>query len=750
MEQSLAGGRIRPPLSGKSTNRGMIRFRIGQRWKSERTGSPTDAFGLELDGVDVLSGAGEESLLRVVPELCEALAALWTGERLAQVSLPDAHLELLLERADSDVNLEVLSLARPARRVRGPVRVELNELREAAIKTARALMADLREHAPAVASQPELRSMMKALHALETRGIAAASQSGGAFEDDHGPHGAVSFGFGIDDKNGRVHDFSVKLRNALPSLGFGGELRLYLGEEPVWTGKGQPFLLALELSRQAAELLHAIEISDSHFSFKPGGVGEELTVKIDEGKLRTRGGARDADALSVAAAMFEVGQALSAALIRAHKAQAKNAYLQELIARCREGLVQVRSHRPAAKPAAPAKEKRKREKKSVAEEAPLSSKGRLRRVRYEQQWSTEPLGAEAGLKLLLGKKGPVVSGEELACGYTPQGRLRFQHAASRGVAVDADGFTLTATANRISGFHPDEKSARWIRDHDGLPIGPELFREDGLWITRSRGRSVLGFNAVTGRELWRISPSRTQKVHLAIASSRALLTTDAGHLFGLALEDGAVLYRMKASQPFEAAVVPFGKRLLTRVSAGDRIAVTCAELQTGAIHWTKELTLSRPSQPLPGRDRVYLAGERSGDATLLCLTKKGDLAWERRLHLGPGPYTLTAVKRAVVVTSRAGAAAFVDSDGRMVWRVGAPTGEELACAVPSVVGRGIVVVPGPMVRAVDARTGQLLAEVKANPSLCDLQIDRALGLYLLDEDGTLTAYKLSTHLAVMD
>src|SRR5207237_836018 len=46
----------------------MIRFRLGQSWKHEGEGSePSDAISLELDGVDLLAGAKDEPLTRVVP-----------------------------------------------------------------------------------------------------------------------------------------------------------------------------------------------------------------------------------------------------------------------------------------------------------------------------------------------------------------------------------------------------------------------------------------------------------------------------------------------------------------------------------------------------------------------------------------------------------------------------------------------------------------------------------------------------------
>ena len=66
-----------------------------------------------------------------------------------------------------------------------------------------------------------------------------------------------------------------------------------------------------------------------------------------------------------------------------------------------------------------------------------------------------------------------------------------------------------------------------------------------------------------------------------------------------------------------------------------------------------------------------------------------------------------------------------------------------------VLARGVAVIPGDIVRAVDVHSGELLAEVRAGIGLCDLQADSKLNLYLLDEDGTLSAHQLASHFAII-
>ena len=83
----------------------MVRFRIGHSWKRERERAPQDAFGLELDGVDLLAGASEEPLDRVVEQLLSALLELKEGATFAEVALPEAHLELVMRRVESSARV---------------------------------------------------------------------------------------------------------------------------------------------------------------------------------------------------------------------------------------------------------------------------------------------------------------------------------------------------------------------------------------------------------------------------------------------------------------------------------------------------------------------------------------------------------------------------------------------------------------------------------------------------------------------
>ena len=146
----------------------MIRFRVGHSWRRETPGpgGPRDAFAFELEGINVLPGANDEPLVRIVGDLVDAVAALVVdGERAGQVSLEEVHLELCLWRTrGNEVTVWVIDLSQPPRQVRAPIAVELPALVEAAVKCARGFLRDVGQHKSDL--EPELVSLEKRLKRL--------------------------------------------------------------------------------------------------------------------------------------------------------------------------------------------------------------------------------------------------------------------------------------------------------------------------------------------------------------------------------------------------------------------------------------------------------------------------------------------------------------------------------------------------------------------------------------------------------
>ncbi|ADO72385.1 PQQ-binding-like beta-propeller repeat protein [Stigmatella aurantiaca] len=727
----------------------MTRFRLGQRWKREPSAPPLDSIALELDGVNLLSGAVEEPLVEVVPALTRAAAALHSGKQgLAQVSLAEAGLELVLRRTGAEVDLCVVSLGRPARLLRPPVRVDLEELAEAARECGRSFLSDISRVAPETLATPQARELGEALRELGGPGGGQKEPRPEPFSRRVEASEQPGFGFELKDPADLLRSQGRDPGAALGTLLCAGEIWLTLpGHPTAWRAPGPPFLTALELSRQAVELTRAVELGEPRFSLELAGVKPALSLELTagRGKLGT-GPSFEVKGEALAAAMFHLGQALALAISERERTQASNPYLVELTDRCREGLSHLRGAVPPPEGEAQARGRGR----AARAGKPLPVPGRLRRLRFEKRWSQKGLtGAEFG-QLHLGRQAAVFCSREMACGLSRQdGTMLWRRASSHGVAATADGHVVTADLDRVLGFMGANTSARWLHDHDGLTLGPQLLRQDGLLITLAEDRTVLAFAEVSGREVWRLAPPRTQRSWLATQGHRAMLATDSGYLYGLDISDGQVRYRMRAPQPFHGTPVPWGKHFVAMLGRGSHHALLMADAHSGDVAWTREFHLALPSAPLPSRTRLYVAGDRDREGVLLCLDAKGKLLWERALHLGTGPYALASLPGAVLVTSASGAAARVDTSGELSWRVGA-VGEPLAGALPARTSRGVTLIPGEQVRAVDPKGGQVLGQVRAGAGLVALQVDSRLGLYLLDDSGTLGAYRLVSHFTVVD
>lgn len=688
----------------------MIRFRLGQAWKREEPGpgGPRDAFALELDGVNLLPGANDEPLLGVVATLVEALASMiLDGERAGQVSLEDVHLELCLWRTEGQgLELSVVDLSQPPRRVQGPVQLELPEVLEAAARCARTLLAELGERrgAPEADVQRLDRQLRRMVGAAIDDLPAARPAPWSALRD-----AATGLGFVLEDPAGRTMAWSRRTRAGLPPLLVDGALTRPDGAAQA----GLPVLTLLGLARAATEGRAAL-----------GGQPVE------------------------AAEVFRAGLDLCLALRQRNPALATNPYVETLQLRCTDGLVALREPVPdttAGRVVAP------RATPGVA----LAPVGDLRRVRLQPKWSRPVALGEEGGRLLLGKKWVIAHSARAAHAFTRTGREGFRRLANRGVAVAADGTAVVATGDQVLAFEPGVASARWLRDHDGVAIGPTLLRQGGVLVTMQGRRGAVGFDALTGRERWRFEPVRTQWAHLAVLGTRALVGTDDGSLYGLDVEDGQLRFRVKASLPVLHAALPIRHRSLAVLGRGEHAALfLCDALAgggpapAGALVWTRELLLAAPCPPVAARGRAFIGGARDGRTLVVALGPRGQVLWEKPVPLEGRSLRLVPWEGGVLATDARGGAVRLLPDGSPEWVLGA-CADELHHAIAPVVSKQVLVVPGPVTRLVQPRGGRVLAELETSGHLLDLAVDARLNLYVLREPGTLEHWAPSAALAVL-
>jgi hypothetical protein len=711
----------------------MIRLRFGQTWRREGV-SPVDSVALTLHDVDLLVGANEEHL----PEVVEAWSRAWQmlgspeGE-LAQVSLPESRLELLLRRlAPSVLELTVVNLGRPARVARPALRVEVGDLRKAWVAGVGALWRDLED-----ANVPEVAA--KVLAALEAvRKVSPVlpenTSRGSGYSYRVFPRAPAEIAFEIQDFDERLLAHRAGGTAPLASLLVPGTVSLQLPARTLRYSPPSVFLFALEASRQGQDFL--AQSGDEPTALELGGFGP--VVATDRALLP---------------ALFRLGVDLAFAVESRNPAHRDNPYLRELVDRCQNGLRELKARYPSPTP--PDGSPSTADSPAVTSAArrtaePLDNQGRLKRLKFVQRYERKLTAAESASQII-----PLPGGKVWVCGtqwaerYDKNGGSTAHRESEQGISVFNSDWAVVAEGRRVLGYQGAQAGARWLQPHDGLALGPSLLQQEGLLFTQSENRVLVAHDARMGREIWRFTPFRPARIFARVFGSRAVVGTEAGDLFGLSASDGQLRYRFEAPLPFVAPPVALGTSFVATLSAGEHSALVSADLESGKLGWTHELPWSNASEPLVTGGRVWLAGQKGTRAYLVCLSAEGQPRFEIELPFVDARYFLVPLGRSVLVSGPRGAAARISAKGQIEYSVAAAS-EAAWRKLPPRAARGVVFLPGDPLRVMDAKTGHLLSELRGGPALVALETDRQLNVYALDEGGTFKAFRLQSHFSVLE
>ncbi len=683
----------------------MISFRVGQHWQREAVSEtgPRDEFALELEGLNLLPGANDEPLAKTVLNLADAVVALVDGERAGQVSLE--HLELCFWRTRGvEVALSVIGLSQPPKQLRAPVTIELPALVEATVACARAFLRDMTRHRAGV--EAELVILERRLRHLTTLVIEPLpSRAPKPWSDVHSA--AEGLGFSLRDDDGRTLAWTRKTRAGLPPLLFDGELTLPDGTHAA----GLPFLTMMGLAKAASS----------------------GSAKLGTHRLR-------------AEAVFRTGVELCLSLRARNPALSANPFVEALQIRCINGLTALRKPVPETR-------SKSLPKPRATPDLPLSSTGEVRRVTLQPRWSRPVALGEDSAKLELGSKFVVVHSPGAAHAFTKKGETAFRHTMPRGVGIDGNGSAVLANDEWIYGAQSGHIT--WLRNHDASRVGARLLRIDDVDVVTLARRVFVGLSATTGRELWRFEPPRSQVTHLCAAGSRLLIGTDEGTLYGLDAADGTVRFRVKAGLPVVQAPLLVRKRALIVLGRGEHTAIYACEAlasgkttPAGAVAWQRELILSTPGAPVEAKGTIWLGGARDGRTVIVSLNTRGQVRWEKNLNLDARTLRLLPFEGGVIACDARGSVTRLLPDGSPDWVLGS-SGDELITPLSPLLRRKTLVVPGPLTRLVDPRSGRVLAELPTGARVMDLAADSRLNLYVLREPGTLETFAAASTFSVV-
>ena len=716
----------------------MLRIRLGQRWKQEAVAEAVDGFGVELDGMALLPPASEEPLLVVMEHVLAATAALVRGQPVAQISLPESAQELLLVREGDELLLRVFRLARPAAEVRRPVRLDLLAWQHGVVRAGRAWLTDLRAASVPARVRQRARTLLTRAEREPVAPAAATPGWGLRLE----PEGAPGFRLEAADPGGLLDGGHASHPLPLGPLALPGTLTLLAAGVPHGQLRGPSGVLALELLRQAEDTVHALESGERTLLLAPAGIPPAWEVDVALSQVKGPGWELSWPTEQLVRALVAPGLGLASLLSALDPKLVDNPHLVDFKVRGRSVLAALRGlvARPAAEPPAALPRAPRRA-------PPLHRRARVRRLGFVRRLQAAGLGGEGAALLLPFPEGFALVGRSQAVFIASDGKLGRRWTAGRGIAVAPGGEALLAEDARWFHALVDEAQARWIRDHEGVTLEGQLLASATELVATTEGEGVRAVARFTGRELWRFVPQRSQRLHLALHGRRVLVASESGAFHGLDAAEGTVRFRLTGDMPFLGPPVAWGRAVVAVLGAATRSAVLVADAQSGDVRWVRELPLPLLARPLPRAATVRLIGVQEGAPVLLSLGTRGATLWERRLPPGPAPWAMAADAEASLVVASDGSTTRVDAQGRIEWRLG---GQAVRSVAPPVLRRGVLLVAGETVRAVDPRSGRVVAELEAAGGVHALAATGALDVAVLDAAGDLGVWKLGGSLGVVD
>jgi len=138
----------------------------------------------------------------------------------------------------------------------------------------------------------------------------------------------------------------------------------------------------------------------------------------------------------------------------------------------------------------------------------------------------------------------------------------------------------------------------------------------------------------------------------------------------------------------------------------------------------------------------------AGDPVVMALDPAGALAWEAAPPLGAGPVALAPVPGGLLVKTVHGTCVMLDRSGEARWTRPREALHPPLVNVAPVVARGVALVAGEEVEALEVTTGRVLGTPRLGAPV-RLVADAALHVWALDAEGVLAAARLATHLSVL-
>ncbi|MEZ4471630.1 MAG: PQQ-binding-like beta-propeller repeat protein [bacterium] len=374
---------------------------------------------------------------------------------------------------------------------------------------------------------------------------------------------------------------------------------------------------------------------------------------------------------------------------------------------------------------------------------------RLRHLAWRRIWRHEAPGlirVQATPRALLvhGDAGVQALDPESGQGRWSRADLRPLDAGSPGLMRDADGGLVA--------LEPATGRLRW-RSRTG---------DDGHF--RSAWRAAGGLVALSdstvfgldrrGGIRWRYDTWFGHVIHVALHGPLAWMIAEDGMLHAIRLADGSRQFVVPLrGEPEQGPLLCPAGVLVTSVREPEAHAlVALLDPVRGALSWRVELDAAPVGAPVVVGDVVIQATGSAERVGLEALgLADGATRWRhQRLPLGGLPQ-LSALDDLVLCRARDASVVAIDArSGRVVWGLGGDDADGLLLhAPPPVRRRGVLLVPGATIRAVDPGTGRVIQTLDCGelvPAWLHAWPD---GDLIIAEDDAVARYVLGGHLSLV-
>lgn len=720
----------------------MVRFRVGQNWMYEGEGRPVDFFSLEIGGFNLLPQVTEEPLGEVIPNLIRAVHGVTLqNDAWGHLSLPESGLELCFSARGTEVELSVVDMGRPAKLAQKPLRLSGRDWAKAVHRCGVQFLADLALHAPSSAATLPVRKLKPLLKQLATfEGNVSGDEPTKGWSFRQRPEAWPDLGFELFDPN-EILKRQIRGPNvSLPSLLTEGALFLREEADVLHRIEGCPFLLVLEVSRQAEECAKHLELGEPTWSARVAGVGPMLHVHFKTSRLEFTQVETFMDPREWIQKMAQLPLSYCQAIEKEFPWQKNNPFLLNLSTRSEDVLSRIR-------PGAPAMELRSGEAQSPPRwvSQPLRTRGHLRKIKFHLEWQTRFLGDTSSLFLRPRSRGVLLANSRKLMIYSPTGKLERQYDAEHGIAFSENGDIFCVGPQRLEFHSPD---STWTKEMEGGAFSQKLWRIENRIIARNHDNTVFAFDVQSGMEVWKLSLPGTKPPHVAMAGTDLALASQRGHLWILDAVSGRQRFGETVRLPFAAPPQFFKNSWFTLSNQGSHVEIHRFEAFTGHQQAHIEQFLATPSKLLLHAGRLWVAGTAENRTWLICYDLSGRLLWKKELPLTAPHLVILGSKTKMIVTDGTGSSFCMDTEGRPLWLSSEGTPSQASSLSP-ILMRNVLFLPGACLRALDAESGRVLSSIELDHQIQDLKVDARLNVYTLNETGLLQAFRRKTHLSIV-